>query len=49
MGRAVYWRGKTLNKPLFIGNIYRQPKENLEFYNQFIKEFATILVKITSM
>ncbi len=37
-------RGKTLNKPLYIGNIYRPPKENLEFYNQFIEEFAPILV-----
>ncbi len=37
-------RGKTLNKPLYIGNIYRPPKENLEFYNQFINEFAPILV-----
>ncbi len=39
-------RGKTLNKPLYIGNIYRPPKENLEFYNQFIEEFAPILVNL---
>ncbi len=39
-------RGKTLNKPLYIGNIYRPPKENLEFYNQFIEEFALILVNL---
>ncbi len=45
-------KGKTLSKPLYIGNIYRPPKENLEFYNQFIDEFAPILVnleKITKM
>ncbi len=45
-------RGKTLSTPLYIGNIYRPPKENLEFYKQFIEEFATILVnleKITKM
>ncbi len=29
-------RGKTLNRPLYIGNIYRPPKENFKFYNQFI-------------
>ncbi len=39
-------RGKTLNKPLYIGNIYRPPKENLEFYNQFIEELAPILVNL---
>ncbi len=39
-------RGKTLSKPLYIGNIYRSPKENLEFYNQFIEEFAPILVNL---
>ncbi len=39
-------RGKTLNKPLYIGNIYRPPKENLEFYNQFIEEFTPILVNL---
>ncbi len=39
-------RGKTLNKPLYIGNIYRPPKENLEFYNQFIEEVAPILVNL---
>ncbi len=38
--------GKTLSKPLYIGNIYRPPKENLEFYNQFIEEFALILVNL---
>ncbi len=36
-------QGKTLSKPLYIGNIYRTPKENFEFYNQFIEEFAPIL------
>ncbi len=39
-------RGKTLSKPLYIGNIYRPPKQNLEFYNQFIEEFAPILVNL---
>ncbi len=39
-------RGKTLNKPLYIGNIYRPPPKNLEFYNQFIEEFAPILVNL---
>ncbi len=41
---------KTLSKPLYIGNIYRPPKENLEFYDQFLKEFTPIpnkLEKIT--
>ncbi len=37
-------RGKILNKPLYIGNIYRPPKENLEFYNQFINEFAPLFL-----
>ncbi len=37
---------KTLSKPLYIGNIYRPPKENSEFYNQFIEEFAPILVNL---
>ncbi len=36
-------QGKTLIKPWYIGNKYRSPKENLEFYNQFIDEFAPIL------
>ncbi len=35
-----------MNKPLYIGNIYRPPKENLEFYNQFINEFAPILLNL---
>ncbi len=39
-------QGKTLSKPLYIGNIYRPPKENLEFYHQFIEEFNTTLVKL---
>ncbi len=39
-------RGKTLTKPLYIGNIYRAPTENLEFYNQFIEEFAAIFVNL---
>ncbi len=39
-------RVTTLNKPLYIGNIYKPPKENLEFYNQFIEEFAPILVNL---
>ncbi len=29
-------RGKTLNTPLYIGNIYTPPKEYLEFYNELI-------------
>ena len=37
---------KTLSKPLYIGNIYRPPKENLEFYDQFINEFTPILEKL---
>ncbi len=36
-------KGKNLSKPLYIGNIYRPPKQNLDFYNQFIEEFAPIL------
>ncbi len=39
-------RGKTLNKPLYIGNIYLPPKANLEFYNQFIEEFTPIFVNL---
>ena len=39
-------RGKTLSKPLYVGNIYRPPKENLEFYDQFIEEFTPILVNL---
>ncbi len=39
-------QGKILNKPLYIGNIYRPPKENLEFYDQFINEFTPILNKL---
>ncbi len=35
---------KTLSKPLYIGNIYRSPKENLEFYDQFIDGFTSVLV-----
>ncbi len=35
---------KTLSKSLYIGNIYQPPKENLEFYDQFIHEFTSVLV-----
>ncbi len=45
-------QGNTLSKPLYIGNIYRPQKENLEFYNQFIEElplFLAILKKIMKM
>ncbi len=34
-------RGKFLNKPLYINNIYRPLIQNVEFYNQFINEFAS--------
>ncbi len=30
---------------MYIGNIYSPPKENLDFNNQFIEEFAPILDK----
>ncbi len=36
-------KGDILAKPIYIGNIYRPPKENLEFYNEFINEFSPIL------
>ena len=39
-------QGMTLSKPLYIGNIYRPPKENLEFYEQFINEFTPTLVNL---
>ncbi len=39
-------QGKTLSKPLYIGNIYRPSKENVEFYDQFINEFTPILNKL---
>ncbi len=39
-------QGKTLSKPLYIGNTYRLPKENFEFYDQFINEFTSILNKL---
>ncbi len=32
-------KGDILAKPICIGNIYRPPKENLEFYNDFINDF----------
>ncbi len=31
---------------MYICNIYGPPKENLEFYNQYIEEFAAILVNL---
>ncbi len=31
---------------MYIGDIYRPPNENFEFYNQFIEEFAPILVNL---
>ncbi len=37
---------KTLSKPLYIGNIYRPPKECLEYYDQFINEFTPVLEKL---
>ncbi len=36
-------KGDILAKPIYIGNIYRPPKENVEFYNEFINEFSPIL------
>ncbi len=33
---------KTLSKPLYICNLYRPPKENLEYYDQFIDEFTSV-------
>ena len=36
-------RGKHLSKSITIGNIYRPPKELLEYYNEFITEFSIIL------
>ncbi len=33
-------QGKTLSKPLYIGNIYRPPKENLEFLTNHILFYA---------
>ena len=41
-------KGDTLTKPIVIGNIYRPPKENLVYYDEFIKEFSTILGKYES-
>ncbi len=29
-------KGDNLTKPIYIGNINRPYKENLEFYNEFI-------------
>ncbi len=37
---------KSLSKPLYIGNMYRPPKENLEFYVQFINEFTPVLANL---
>ncbi len=39
-------QGKTLSKPLYIGNIYRPPKENFDFHDQFIDEFTPTLVNL---
>ncbi len=32
-----------MSKPIYIGNIYRSPKDNFEFYNEFINAFSPIL------
>ncbi len=39
-------QGKTLSKPLYIGNIYSPLIENLEFYDQFINEFMPTFVSL---
>ncbi len=48
MGRTGNWSysGEDFKQALYIGNIYRPPKENLEFYDQFINEFTPILNKL---
>lgn len=38
-------KGKYLNKPINIGNIYRPPKDLIENYTEFIQEFGSILDK----
>ncbi len=41
-------KNATLSKPIIIGNIYRQPRKNLEHYDVFINEFSSILNKFES-
>ncbi len=41
-------KADTLTKPVVIGNIYRPPKENLVYYDEFINKFSLILEKYES-
>ena len=41
-------KGEHLSKPINIGNIYRPPRDLLENYREFMKEFSSILDKLES-
>ncbi len=40
--------GEHLSKAINFGNIYRPPRDLLKNYNEFMKEFSSILDKLES-